>query len=187
MSLQHEGKFEMPSTAKSGTNKYGKPYTNWKHKIGGQLFGSFKTAEELGLKDQEFYLVAYEESPNPTHPETPYKNIINITEAISLKEVEDRNKQYNVKDVGEPTTPDTDYETYEAKQSRIQDNITKGMTFNKTVDWIIATRKLSLNGLLRDKDNKIIPARDYTLSDRFDIVYDFLLKKAVEKRKEKLG
>ena len=163
MTLQHERKFEMPSTAKSGINKNNKPYTNWKHKIGGRIFSSFKSAEELGLKDQENYIVAYEEAPNNTYPDKPYKNIINITPAVSKEELEESNKQYHVEPMGEPKAEDTDWEEI----NRIKQlNIDTSTVFNQTCNYIHHT-----------------PDAKY---DNFNQFYERLWKLLQEKRKEKV-
>ena len=176
-----EGKLVGFTVGKSGNRKNGSEYTNYRYEL--EIDGKKKTMS--GFIDPKelvgkFLIVSYE--INQVGDKT-YNNVKNIVEGVSKEELKEEDKKVNLVDVGEPTTQQPDYEE---RQSRIQDNITKGMTFNKTVDWIIATRKLALKGLLRDKDRKLIPAKDYPLSEHFDTVYDFLLKKATEKRKEKL-
>ncbi len=146
-----------------GTKKDVTPYTAYKYKIGGRFFSDFKTPEEYKVKIGEYVIVTYTETENPG--KAPYKNVKNIVQAVAPDEVKEANKQYNVKPVGDP--PPQSYE----------DNQIKGMVFKKTIDWIIATRRLALEGKLRDKENKLIAAKDYPLEYNFDTVFDFLLKK----------
>ena len=157
-----------------GKKKDGSDYTMYKYKIGGKFFSGFKDVEEYELKRGDYCIVTYKEAPNPRGG-TPYKNIVNIVGGVSPAEVEETNEKYNVEKPGETR------QLVEDKQPDIQERILKGMAYNKTVDWIIATRKLALKGLMRDSNNKLIPAKDYTLADNFDTVFDFLLKKAKEK------
>ncbi len=142
----------------------GEKWTMYKYKIGNKYYSGFKSLKECEIELGDFVIVAYEESPNPNNASKPYKNLKNLTKGISEEEVTESDKQYNVKKVGDtPSTPNVDF--HEALQERI----TRGMVFNKTIDWIISERALIGKG--------------FTLDDNFDKIYDHLLKKAKEKSK----
>ena len=181
--LQHEGKFEMPSTATSGINKNKKPYTQWKHKIGGRLFSSFKTVDELGLIDQNNYIVAYEESPNPKYPDNPYKNLKNVTPAIKPKsdgvtdnEMIEEDNKVNLTNVGEQPTQQpqaTEEERWEKINAVKDKKIMFGQVTNLTMKWIMNERRI-------EQTNKP------TIDGNFNPIFDHIWKLIVEKRKEKL-
>ncbi len=161
--MQINGKIESCEVGKSGTKKDGSEYTQYKYKISGRYYSGFGSLDEFDVKIGDSVILSYTEKENPSFPDKPYKNIVNITQAKD-KGVEESNKQYNVKPVGEtPTPPKVDF------QEALQERITRGMVFNKTVDWIIAERALIGKG--------------FTLDDNFDTIYEHLLKKVIEKSK----
>ncbi len=169
--LEAKGKIEGFEIAKdkegkevTGTRGDGSTWTSYKYKIGGRFYSGFKTLQEYELERGDYVIIVYEEAPNPRSPDKPYKNLKNLTKGISDEEVKESDKQFNVKKVGvSPTTPNVDF------QEALQERITRGMVFNKTVDWIIHERKLIGKG--------------YTLDENFDKIYDHLYKKAKEKSK----
>ncbi len=178
--LQHEGKFEMPSTATSGINKNKKPYTQWKHKIGGRLFSSFKTVAELGLIDGDNYIIAYEESPNSAYPDNPYKNLKNVTPAVGKEEMKEEDKKVNMTNVGqipEPQANDEPKATEEERWDKINavkdKKIMFGQVTNLTIKWIMNERRT-------EQPNKP------TLDKNFNPIFDHIWKLVEEKRKEKL-
>jgi len=90
-----------------------------------------------------------------------YNNLISIEKSGALDEA---NKKYNMKPVGAPTAPKA--------EGSYNDGAFVGMIFNKTIDWIM---------------NERIINKEYTLDEHFNLIFDHFYKKALEKRKEKLG
>ncbi len=194
--MQTNGKIESCEIAidkqtgkpKTGFKKNGEPWTNYKYKISGRWYSGFGSLKDFDIELGNQVIVEYNEEPNPNNASKPYKNIVNITRAKD----KEADKQYHVKDVGEvENTPDEPENIQEEtiEEPKAEPNwdkinaekeakIKKGMVFNKTVDWIIATRRLALEGKLRDKENKVVPAYDYKLEKNFDTVFDFLMSKA---------
>ena len=94
----------------TGKRQDGTPYTNYKYKIGGRYYSGFSSVEDYNLKRGDYCIVAYKEEPNKDPKKKPYKNIVNLTEAIqdevSQEEVKEEDKKVNMVDVGEPTPQD---------------------------------------------------------------------------------
>ncbi len=164
-----------------GVKKDGTPWTSYKYKIGGRFYSGFKKLSEFepSVEVGDYVIVAYDEQPNKDPQKKPYKNLINITEAVSQEELDECNKPVNMVDVeatgGYGREEPVSEEERWAKINAVKDQkIQFGMVFKKTIDWIIAERAMKGEG------------NTYMLDENFSPVFDRLWKHATEKRKEKL-
>ncbi len=162
--LNHEGKIELSTIAKEGKKKDGSSYKLWKYTIGGRIFSSFKSLSQLGSEMGEYVIVAYEEAPNLTHPETPYKNIVNLTQGVESKDVGEPTPQEESKTI-KPSTAEPNWGRIQREK---QLNIDTSTVFNQTC-------------------NTILSDKDFAFDKHFDSIYEKLWKLLQEKRKEKLA
>lgn len=174
----HEGKIEGVNVAKEGTKKDGSHYKLYKYTIGKRIFSSFKNLEELKAKIGDYTIVAYEEAENKTYPDKPYKNIVNLTQAVTPKEMQEENKKVNMIDVGKPTSEEPVDNRPTAKVSVIEPQ----------ADWEEINRIKQLN---KDVTVVFINTCNYIDShkanyENFPIFFDKLWNILQKKRKEKL-
>ncbi len=76
-------------------------------KVGNRFYSGFEDnlPDNFNELQGKWVICTYVEKENPKNKDKPYKNIRNIVEGVSPEELKETDEQYNVKPVGEPTTP----------------------------------------------------------------------------------
>ena len=155
------------------------PYTNYKYKIGGRFYSGFKSVEDYNIKRGDYCIVTYTENPNKDPMKKPYKNIVNIIQAVSPDEMIEEDTKVNLIPVGKTTIqPQATEDDRWDKINAVKDNkIMFGMVFNKTMEWIMNERKIN---------KRVEGETEIKLDTVFDPTFDIIWKLANDKRKEVL-
>lgn len=173
--LQHEGTLDSMNKGPSGTKQNGDPWQIWKYEIGGKVFSSFDGPKKLKLIMQDYYIVAYVEKENAKHPESPHKNITNVTPGVKPEITEEEVKEGPglVEEPEKPKAIDSEEERWDKINAVKDKKIMFGQVLNLTMGWIMNERRI-------EQSPKV------TLDTHFDKMFDHIWKLATEKRKEKL-
>ena len=178
--MQTNGKIDSCEIAKrkdgteiTGKKKDGTPYTNYKYKISGRYYSGFGSLKDFDVEIGNQVIVEYKEEPNKDPKKKPYKNIVNLTEAVAPEGVGIPEEAVIVQSTTPPEQrktglagPDWDKINLEKQQA-----IMVGMVSNQTIQWII-----------HKGDNINHENFKATWNEVFDKLWDL----NIEKRKEKL-